>query len=107
MVIANYGYQDASGDYYITIDTDKCTGCGECAKICPKNILEMIEDDWQSGQLGGQGQQKILAHKTRYLPGCPRGDFRGKPAFEGQSPGFGEKDQAQSSGKRKLKTHIP
>lgn len=23
----------------ITVDTEKCTGCGKCAKICPKNII--------------------------------------------------------------------
>jgi hypothetical protein len=24
-MIANYGYKDGSGEYYISIDTDKCT----------------------------------------------------------------------------------
>ena len=24
--IANYGYTDGSGDYYIIVDTDKCDG---------------------------------------------------------------------------------
>ena len=46
MVIANYGYQDGSGEYYITIDTDKCNGCGECVPACPKDLLEMITDDY-------------------------------------------------------------
>ena len=27
-MLANYGYKDASGDFFITIDTDKCDGCG-------------------------------------------------------------------------------
>jgi ferredoxin len=43
---ANYGYQDGSGVYYITIDTDKCNGCGECVKVCPKELLEMVLDDY-------------------------------------------------------------
>jgi len=46
MVIANYGYQDGSGEYYITIDTDKCNGCGKCVEACPKDLLIMITDDY-------------------------------------------------------------
>jgi ferredoxin len=45
-MLANYGYQDGSGVYYITIDTDKCNGCGECVKICPKDVFEMVLDDY-------------------------------------------------------------
>lgn len=43
---ANYGYADATGEYYITIDTDKCDGCGDCVAACPENMLEMAEDDY-------------------------------------------------------------
>jgi len=25
-----------------TIDYDKCTGCGACAKVCPRNIIHMV-----------------------------------------------------------------
>ena len=46
MVIANYGYQDGSGEYYITIDTDKCNSCGKCVDVCPKDVFEMITDDY-------------------------------------------------------------
>ena len=46
MVIANYGYQDGSGEYYITIDTDKCNGCGLCVKACPEDLLEVVTDDY-------------------------------------------------------------
>lgn len=44
-MLANYGYNDASGDFFITIDTDKCSGCGECIKVCPAKVLEMITDE--------------------------------------------------------------
>lgn len=45
-MLANYGYADASGDYFITVDTDKCTGCGLCVEACPKDIFEMVPDDY-------------------------------------------------------------
>jgi Fe-S-cluster-containing hydrogenase component 2 len=44
--IANYGYTDGSGDYYIILDSDKCDGCGKCVEACPKDVLEVIEDDY-------------------------------------------------------------
>jgi ferredoxin len=45
-VRANYGYTDGTGDYFITIDTDKCDGCGDCVAACPENIFELAEDDY-------------------------------------------------------------
>ncbi len=44
--IANYGYTDGSGDYYIVVDTDKCDGCGKCVESCPQAVLEIITDDY-------------------------------------------------------------
>ena len=38
-MLANYGYKDGSGEFFITIDTDKCNGCGECVKVCPNEVL--------------------------------------------------------------------
>lgn len=43
-MLANYGYTDGSGEYYITIDTDLCNGCGQCAHVCPVRVLIMVED---------------------------------------------------------------
>jgi ferredoxin len=40
-LITNYGYSDGSGEYYITIDTDKCSGCGKCVKKCPQTALQI------------------------------------------------------------------
>lgn len=43
-MLANYGYKDGSGDFFITIDTDKCDGCGECVPACPAGCFEVGED---------------------------------------------------------------
>jgi Fe-S-cluster-containing hydrogenase component 2 len=42
-MIANYGFKNGSGDYFISIDTDQCNGCGDCVLICPANIFEIRE----------------------------------------------------------------
>jgi ferredoxin len=41
LIITHYGYSDGSGEYYITVDTDKCNGCGKCVKCCPKSALQL------------------------------------------------------------------
>jgi len=43
-MLANYGYKDGSGEYFIVIDTDKCDGCKKCADACPYKVLEVVED---------------------------------------------------------------
>lgn len=42
---ANYGYADGGGEYYLTVDTNKCDGCGDCVRACPEEVLEMADDD--------------------------------------------------------------
>ncbi len=44
-MIANYGYKDGSGDFFISIDTDKCNGCGDCVKACPYGVIEIKMDE--------------------------------------------------------------
>jgi NAD-dependent dihydropyrimidine dehydrogenase PreA subunit len=44
--VANYGYTDGSGDYYLIVDTDKCDGCGKCVEACPQGVLEVEADDY-------------------------------------------------------------
>jgi ferredoxin len=44
-MLANYGYKDGSGEYFITIDSDKCDGCGACATACTYGVFEILEED--------------------------------------------------------------
>lgn len=44
-MLAHYGYSDGSGDYFITIDTDKCDGCGDCVTACPADLFEVLDED--------------------------------------------------------------
>ena len=43
---ANYGYTDGSGEWYITIDTNKCDGCRACAEACPEGCFAIEVDDY-------------------------------------------------------------
>lgn len=45
MPIANYGYKDGSGEFFISIDTSLCDACNDCVDICPAGVLETIEDE--------------------------------------------------------------
>jgi ferredoxin len=45
-MLANYGFKDGSGDWYLTIDTEKCNGCGKCGTVCPSKALMVGEDEF-------------------------------------------------------------
>lgn len=47
-MIANYGYRDGSGEYYITIDTGECLACEGrwCVDACPERLFEIETDDY-------------------------------------------------------------
>jgi Fe-S-cluster-containing dehydrogenase component len=47
-MIANYGYEDGSGFYYVTIDGDICADCSGhgCTKACPQGVLVIEMDDY-------------------------------------------------------------
>jgi len=47
-MIANYGYEDGSGFYYITIDGDACARCSghPCLTVCPSGVYRIEMDDY-------------------------------------------------------------
>jgi ferredoxin len=94
-MIANYGYEDGSGFYYITIDGDICATCShhECLVVCPQGVYAIEMDDYDDfvavvtegarkrlrelcssckGQNGGGGTQ----HKLPCTSACPAGALR-------------------------------
>ena len=42
---AFFGFKDGSGDWFLIIDTEKCTGCGAYVAACPAHLLEIEEDE--------------------------------------------------------------
>ncbi len=40
-MITHYGYCDGSGEYYIVVDSDRCSGCGKCVEECPQNAFDL------------------------------------------------------------------
>ena len=45
-MIINYGYEDGSGVYFISVDTEKCDGCVKCVAACPNGVLQIIPDEF-------------------------------------------------------------
>lgn len=65
-ITVQYGYSDGTGDYFITIDTERCDGCTDCIKACPAGIFVVANDD------GGQPKAKVkeeVRKKLSFL--CP------------------------------------
>jgi len=66
MLIANYGYKDGSGEYFIALDTAKCDGCGKCAEVCPASVLEVIPNDFDIDDGNIMSVQEQHRHKLKY-----------------------------------------
>jgi len=94
-MIANYGYEDGSGFYYITIDGDICVRCPHrgCVTACPQGVYVIEMDDYDDfvavvaeksrkrlrelcavckGQNGGGGEER----KLPCTGSCPAGALR-------------------------------
>jgi ferredoxin len=44
-MIAHYGYKDGAGEFFISLDTDQCSGCGDCVSSCPSGAFELRDED--------------------------------------------------------------
>lgn len=65
-MLVNYGYSDGSGDYFITIDTDKCNACGACVGVCPAQIFEVVDED-PYDPMNEQPQTTVIPEKKNKL----------------------------------------
>ena len=64
---AQYGYSDGTGHYFITIDTGRCDGCGECVAACPPAIFEVAAED--GGQLRARVKEEARKKLAMLCPG--------------------------------------
>ncbi len=61
-----YGYDDATGSYYITLDSARCDGCGKCVPVCPAGLWAVTGEN---GARQKAGIRDELRKKISYL--CP------------------------------------
>lgn len=45
-MLANYGYKDGSGEFFIVVDTEKCDGCGACVPACTAGVFHLVENEY-------------------------------------------------------------
>ena len=88
-MIANYGYKDGSGEYYISIDTDKCIQCPvdrACTRACPKSMFEIMTDDYDDVVAAiKQANRKTLAYDCTVCK--PAGGYTTLPCTAACTPG--------------------
>jgi ferredoxin len=95
-MIANYGYEDGSGYYYITIDGDICARCEShaCVAVCPGKVYAIEMDDYDemvavvadsarrrlrelcSGCKGQNGSGGTEERRLPCISACPGGAIR-------------------------------
>ncbi len=85
---ANYGYLDGSGQYFITIDTDKCLECADrgCVEACPKGMfaIEMDDYDDEAAVIKEEFRRKL---KYECAPCKPVTDRPPLPCVQACTPG--------------------
>lgn len=87
---ANFGYADASGEFYITLETDQCSGCSECVTACRAHILELANnefDPFAEGQIAVVKRANRKTIKYDCGPCKPPGDERVAPCITACRPG--------------------
>ncbi|KKM12494.1 ferredoxin [Clostridiales bacterium PH28_bin88] len=82
-MIANYGYKDGSGDFFIIVDTDKCASCLDkpCVENCPAQVLEVVVDDYDDEVITVREEHR---KKIKYscAPCKPTSGIRQMPCME-------------------------
>ena len=65
-MIIHYGYEDGSGQYFVSIDAEKCNACVACIEICPQKILAMdtvmIDLDFKQAAVVLEAQRKKIKY---------------------------------------------
>lgn len=59
-------------DKRIEINLDKCTGCGQCCRACPRNLFEIVhfKKDASIHYVGCSNKEKVLGVKEVCSRGC-------------------------------------
>jgi Fe-S-cluster-containing hydrogenase component 2 len=88
-VIASYGFKDGGGEFYVSIDTDKCAECTDkpCVAACPESALEIVEDDYEDEVIAvvKEHRKKIKYTCAPCMPTAGRRDVM--PCFKACSSG--------------------
>lgn len=87
---ANFGYTDGSGEFYITLDTTKCNGCGDCVTACPAQILQLAENEYDplaESKIGVVKQSNRNTIKYDCGPCKPPSGVRALPCVNACKPG--------------------
>jgi predicted CoA-substrate-specific enzyme activase len=66
----NYGYSDGTGEYFITIDTTRCNGCGECIKVCPIKLFTATIDE--NNEAKATVKEEFRKRIATLCPGFPK-----------------------------------
>jgi predicted CoA-substrate-specific enzyme activase len=67
----NYGYSDGTGEYFITIDTVKCDGCGKCVEVCPEKLYVVANDEGGHPKVTVRDElRKKIANLCPGFPNC-------------------------------------
>lgn len=87
-MIANYGYQDGSGQYFITIDTGKCEDCAGrwCVYACPRSLFLIEQDDYDEevATIEVSARKKL---KEKCAPCKPAAGYDTLPCVQACRPG--------------------
>jgi len=72
-MIAHYGYRDAEGEFYITLDTDRCARCEAkaCILACPRSLFVEEEDPYGEVVVAvDEGKRKKLKYECSACKQC-------------------------------------